>query len=87
MSKVGQEQQILKGQARITRRSHTGILIYLQSAPIIWFSKKQNTIESSTFGSEFVALRTTLEMIEALRYKLRIFAWFVHQCVLLYQNE
>ena len=38
----------------ITRRSHTGIIIYVQNAPIIWFC--QNTVESSSFGSEFVAL-------------------------------
>ena len=41
----------------ITRRSHTGISIYVQNAPIIWFSKQQNTVESSSFGSECVALR------------------------------
>ena len=29
-------------------------------------------MESSTFGSEFVALRTGTEMIKALRYKLRM---------------
>jgi hypothetical protein len=57
----------------ITRRSHTGILIYVQNAPIIWFSKRQNTVESSSFGSEFVALRIAKEMLVALRYKLRMF--------------
>ena len=57
----------------VTRRSHTGILIFLQNAPIIWFSKKQNMIESSSFGSEFVALRIARDMIVALRYKLRMF--------------
>jgi hypothetical protein len=57
----------------ITRRSHTGILIFVQNAPIIWFSKKQNTVEAATFGSEFVALRICKEMIVALRYKLRMF--------------
>jgi hypothetical protein len=36
---------------KVTRRSHTGILIYLNSAPIQWYSKAQNTVESSTFGS------------------------------------
>jgi hypothetical protein len=56
-----------------TRRSHTGILIYINMAPIIWYSKRQNTVESSTFGSEFVALRTAVEMIIGLRYKLRMF--------------
>ena len=42
-------------------------------APIIWFSKRQNTVESSTFGSKFVALRVATELIEGLRYKLRMF--------------
>ena len=29
-------------------------------------------METSTFGSEFVALKTAVEMIEGLRYKLRM---------------
>jgi len=55
------------------RRSQTGILIFLNKAPIHWYSKKQATIESSTFGAEFCALRVGTDMIEALRYKLRMF--------------
>jgi hypothetical protein len=58
---------------KVTRRSHTGILIYLNCAPIIWFSKAQSTVEASTFGSEFVVMRIMVDMIEALRYKLRMF--------------
>jgi hypothetical protein len=57
----------------VTRRSHTGILIYLQNTPIIWHSQRQNTVETSTFGSEFVALRNARDLIVALRYKLRMF--------------
>mmetsp|Transcript_12139 Transcript_12139/g.17505 ORF Transcript_12139/g.17505 Transcript_12139/m.17505 type:complete len:474 (-) Transcript_12139:35-1456(-) len=56
----------------ITRRSTTGIIIFLNGAPISWYSKRQNTIESSTFGSEFVALKIATEQNEALRYKLRM---------------
>jgi hypothetical protein len=56
-----------------TRRSQTGILIYLNKAPIMWYSKRQNTVETSSFGSEFVAMKTAVEMIEGLRYKLRMF--------------
>ena len=56
-----------------TRRSHTGILVYVQNAPIVWFSKCKNTVESSSFGGEFVALRAAKDMIVALRYKLRMF--------------
>lgn len=58
---------------RITRQSHTGIILYLNKAPISWFSKRQTTVESSTFGSEFVALRIATEQIISLRYKLRMF--------------
>jgi hypothetical protein len=58
---------------KITRRSHFGIIIFLNCAPITWFSKAQSTIESSTFGSEFIAMRIMVEMLEALRYKLRMF--------------
>jgi hypothetical protein len=57
----------------VTRRSHTGILIFVNNALIAWFSKRQNTVETSTFGSEFVALRIAVEQLEALRYKLRMF--------------
>jgi len=46
----------------ITRRSHSGIFIFVQNAPIIWFSKRQNTVEAATFGSEFVALRYKIRM-------------------------
>lgn len=55
------------------RRSHSGILIYVNNALIVWFSKRQNTVESSSFGSEFVALRIAVDLIEALIYKLRMF--------------
>ena len=55
------------------RRSHSGIVIYVNNAPIIWYGKRQNTVESSSFGSEYIALRICTEMIEALRYKLRCF--------------
>ena len=46
------------------RRSSYGIIIYVNNAPIIWYSKRQNTVEASIFGSEFVALSISTEMIE-----------------------
>ena len=57
----------------VTRRSHTGIMIFLQNAPILPYSKKQNTVESATFGSELVALRVARDLIVAMRIKLRSF--------------
>ena len=57
---------------KVTRRSHTGVLIFVNRAPILWYSKRQNTVETSTFGSEFIAMKTAVEMTEGLRYKLRM---------------
>jgi hypothetical protein len=53
----------------VTCRSQTGILLFVMKSPIVWYSKRQ----TSTFGSEFVAMRQATESIEALRYKLRMF--------------
>ncbi len=58
---------------KVTRRSHTGYIIFVNRAPVIWYSKRQNTVESSTFSSEFIALKTCVEHISAIRYKLRMF--------------
>ena len=57
---------------KVTRSSRTGFIIFLNQAPIYWFSKRQNGVESSTFGSEFVAMKQCCEYIRGLRYKLRM---------------
>jgi len=56
-----------------TRRSHSGYVIFANRAPILWYSKKQNTVEASTFSSEFIALKACTEAIVHLRFKLRMF--------------
>ena len=56
----------------VTRRSVTGELILLNSTPIKWYSKWQNTVETSTYGSELVAARIATELIMEMRYKLRM---------------
>ena len=38
---------------KVTYRSYTRIFILLNNAPVVWYPKRQNTVESSTFGSEF----------------------------------
>ena len=56
-----------------TRRSQTGVQIFVNKAPIIWYSKQQNTVETSKFSGEFIDLKTATELIEALCYKLQVF--------------
>mmetsp|Transcript_2051 Transcript_2051/g.2905 ORF Transcript_2051/g.2905 Transcript_2051/m.2905 type:complete len:179 (-) Transcript_2051:552-1088(-) len=61
------------GSNKVTRRLHTGFIIFVNRAPIKWFSRKQPTIESSAFSAEYIALKTCVEEIEHIRYKLRMF--------------
>ena len=49
-----------------------GILMFVNRAPIIRHSKRQNYVETSTFCSEFTAMKNAVELIESLRYKLRM---------------
>jgi hypothetical protein len=47
-------------------RSRTGYIVFLNSAPIFWFSKKQTSVETSSFGSEFIAMKQCCEYIRGL---------------------
>ena len=55
-----------------TRRSVTGIIALLNSTPMMWHSKRQGSVETSTFGSEWVALKTATECVIGLRRTLRM---------------
>ena len=55
------------GQKKVTQISQTGILLYLNSAPIISYYKCQNIVESSTFSYEFFALRLSSELFISLK--------------------
>ena len=56
----------------ITRHSRTGFLVYLNCAPIYWSSKKQNSVESLSFETKFIATKQCCEYVHGLRYKLRM---------------
>ena len=56
----------------VSRRSRTGLLIYFNCTLVYWWSKKQTSVESSSFGSEFVAMKQCCEYVGGLRYKLRM---------------
>jgi hypothetical protein len=53
-----------------TGRSVTGILHLINKTPIDWYSKKQATVETATYGSEFVAARICVEQVIDLRTTL-----------------
>ena len=55
----------------VTGRSITGILHFLNGTPIDWYSKKMATVETATYGAEFVSARTCVEQLVDLRNTLR----------------
>ena len=57
---------------QVTRRSVTGIVIMING--MIWktYSKRQKTVESSTYGSELVAARIAVDLVVETRYTLRM---------------
>ena len=55
----------------ITGRSVTGIIHFVNKTPIDWYSKKQSTVETATYGSEYVSAKTCVEQIIDLRNTLR----------------
>ena len=56
----------------VSRRSRSGFFVWLNSALVHWHSKKQTSVETSSFGSEFVAMKQCCEYLRGLRYKLRM---------------
>ncbi len=56
-----------------TGRSVTGILHLINQTPIAWFSKRQGSVETATYGSELVAARIATGQIMDLRYTLHMF--------------
>ena len=55
----------------MTGRSVTGILHMINKTPLDWYPKKKATVETATYGSEFVASRICVEQIIDLRNTLR----------------
>ncbi len=55
-----------------TRRSVSGILLFLNKTPVQSYCKRQGTVESFTYGSELMASRIATELTMAMRYRLRM---------------
>jgi len=55
----------------VNGRSVTGVLHLFNQTVVDWYSKKQATVETATYGAEFVAARTAMEQIIDLRIELR----------------
>ena len=58
---------------RDTRISQTGVLVFVNKAPIIWYINLQKNVETSMFSSEFIALKKATKLTKYLGYNLQVF--------------
>ena len=56
----------------VSCRSRSGLLIYLYTTFVQWFSKNHSTVEILVFGAEIVAMKQDIYALKGLRYKLRM---------------
>ena len=54
-----------------TGKSLTGCLHFVNKTPVDWYSERQARVETTTYGSEFVAAKTATEQIMDIRQTLR----------------
>ena len=54
-----------------TGKSLTACLHFVNKIPVDWYSKKQATVETATYSSEFVAAKSATEQIMDIRQTLR----------------
>jgi hypothetical protein len=71
----------------VTGRSSTGILHLLNGTPIDWYSKRQATVETANYGSEFVAARIATDHIVDLKFTLAQFGVTVERAVMFGDNK
>jgi hypothetical protein len=56
----------------VTGRTMSGIIHIVNQTPVILFCKKQQTVETATYGSEFMVARQPAQQIIKLHYTLRM---------------
>eukprot|EP00957_Ditylum_brightwellii_P134114 10224624-Ditylum_brightwellii.AAC.1 len=56
---------------KLTRRSIVGLIICVSSMPVMYQSKHQSAVDTSTYGAEFMAMKMTIEEVMTICYMLR----------------
>mgnify|MGYP003449427917 FL=1 len=56
---------------RVTGKASTGMIQFVNQTPVDWGAWKQSTVESSTYGSEYVAAKTGVDKTIDLQFTLK----------------
>lgn len=56
---------------KVSGRSISGVIVFIGGTPIIWRSKRQGSVQTSTYGAELNSMRLAVEEAITIRYMLR----------------
>ena len=62
----------------LSGKAVTGCIHFANKTPMMWYSKKQSTTETATYGAEFCAGRTCVEHLADLRNTFRYLGVLIH---------
>ena len=75
------------GHDKRTGKSISGIIVFVGRTPIYWSSKRQSSVQTSTFGAEFIALKKAVEEAITTRYWLRSMGVKVSKPAIIYGDN
>ena len=56
---------------KVTGRSSTGVLIFINKTPVYWYDKMQKPVETATYGPEFSSAHTFTDLIVDTQWLLK----------------
>ena len=72
---------------KTANKKKSGYLRFLRRTPVKYFSKRQVSVQTSTFGAEFVSLKRAVEEAVTIRYYLRSMGVKVSKPTIIYGDN
>ena len=75
------------GHDKVTGKSITGLIVFVGRTPIFYQAKRQASVQTATFGAEFIALKKAVEEAITTRYYLRAMGVHVSKPTIIYGDN
>lgn len=75
------------GHDKVTGKSITGLIVFVGRTPIFYQAKRQASVQTATFGAEFIALKKAVEEAVTTRYYLRAMGVNVTKPTIIYGDN
>ena len=75
------------GHDLVTGKSVTGVIVFAGRTPVKYFSKRQSSVQTSTFGAEFISLKRAVEEAITIQYYLRSMGVLITKPTIIYGDN